>query len=178
MELASGDAVNLGFGISALVPAILIQEGQADAVTWVIEQGAIGGVPVTGFAFGCAANAEAIVPSPQQFTYFQGGGFDCSLLSFMEVDAAGNVNVSRLSARPYLTAGVGRVRRHHRARAQDRLQRLLPHGRDLGGRRGGRLAIQKDGKIAKLVPRWNTSRSAGAVRWNSARTSRTSPNAA
>ena len=86
VELAAGDAVNLGFGISALVPAILIHEGQAGAVTWVIEQGAIGGVPVTGFAFGCAANAEAIFPSPQQFTYFQGGGFDCSLLSFMEVD--------------------------------------------------------------------------------------------
>jgi acyl CoA:acetate/3-ketoacid CoA transferase len=107
MELMDDSAVNLGFGISALVPNILLEEGQAEAVTWAIEQGAVGGVPLTGFAFGCAANAQAIFPSPQQFTYFQGGGFDCSFLSFLEVDAIGNVNVSRLAARPYLTAGAG-----------------------------------------------------------------------
>ena len=107
LELNMDDTVNLGFGISALVPQILIEEGQADAITWVIEQGAVGGVPLDGFAFGCAANAQAIVPSPQQFTYFQSGGEDCGLLSFMEVDIEGNVNVSRLSAKPHVTAGVG-----------------------------------------------------------------------
>jgi acyl CoA:acetate/3-ketoacid CoA transferase len=107
LELCQGDAVNLGFGISALVPQILIEEGQASAVTWAIEQGAVGGVPLDGFAFGCAVNAQAIVPSPQQFTYFQSGGEDCGLLSFMEVDDDGNVNVSRLSAKPHVTAGVG-----------------------------------------------------------------------
>lgn len=106
-ELRDGSVVNLGFGIAANVPQVLIDQGKADAVNWVIEQGAVGGVPLTGFAFGCAANADAILPSPQQFTYFQGGGFDCSLLSFMEVDAAGNVNVSRLSAKPHVTAGCG-----------------------------------------------------------------------
>jgi hypothetical protein len=47
------------------------------------------------------------VPSPNQFTYFQGGGFDVALLSFMQIDAEGNVNVSKLGARPYLTAGCG-----------------------------------------------------------------------
>ena len=107
MELRDGEAVNLGFGISALVPRILLEEGLAEAVTWVIEQGAVGGVPLLGFQFGCAANAQAIVPSPAQFTYFQGGGFDRSLLSFLQVDAAGNVNVSRLAARPHVTAGAG-----------------------------------------------------------------------
>lgn len=106
-ELAQGMAVNLGFGISALVPGILLDEGLHGAVTWAIEQGAVGGVPLTDFAFGCAANADAILPSPQQFTYFQGGGVDCALLSFMEVDAAGNVNVSRLAAKPHVTAGCG-----------------------------------------------------------------------
>ncbi len=107
MELRDGEAVNLGFGISALVPRILLEEGLHGAVTWVIEQGAVGGMPLLGFQFGCAANAEAIVPSPAQFTYFQGGGFDRSLLSFLQVDAAGNVNVSRLAARPHVTAGAG-----------------------------------------------------------------------
>ena len=107
MELRPGMTANLGFGISAMVPRILLEEGQPEAVTWAIEQGAVGGMPLTGFAFGCASNADAFVPSPQQFIYFQGGGFDMAFLSFLEVDVAGNVNVSKLGKKPYLTAGCG-----------------------------------------------------------------------
>src|SRR3712207_6488753 len=98
---------NLGFGISAHVPRVLLEEGRHGDVTWVIEQGAVGGVPLLDFQFGCSANAEAIMPSPQQFVYFQGGGFDCSLLSFMQIDGEGSVNVSRLAAKPHVTAGAG-----------------------------------------------------------------------
>lgn len=107
MELKPGMTANLGFGISAMVPRILLEEGHPEAVTWAVEQGAVGGVPLTGFAFGCASNADAFVPSPQQFIYFQGGGFDVSFLSFLEVDVEGNVNVSKLGKKPYLTAGCG-----------------------------------------------------------------------
>ena len=107
MELKDGMTANLGFGISAMVPRVLLEEGHPDAVTWAIEQGAVGGVPLTGFAFGCASNADAFVPSPQQFIYFQGAGFDMSFLSFLEVDVEGNVNVSKLGKKPYLTAGCG-----------------------------------------------------------------------
>ena len=106
-ELRAGMTANLGFGISAMVPRILLEEGHPNAVTWAIEQGAVGGVPLTGFAFGCASNADAFVPSPQQFIYFQGAGFDMSFLSFLEVDVEGNVNVSKLGKKPYLTAGCG-----------------------------------------------------------------------
>jgi propionate CoA-transferase len=107
MELKRGQTANLGFGISAMVPRILLEEGHAQSVTWAIEQGAVGGMPLTGFAFGCTSNADAYVPSPNQFTYFQGGGFDMSFLSFLEVDVEGNVNVSKLGKKPYLTAGCG-----------------------------------------------------------------------
>lgn len=107
MELKGGMTANLGFGISAMVPRILLEEGHPEAVTWAIEQGAVGGMPLTGFAFGCASNADAYVPSPQQFIYFQGAGFDMSFLSFLEVDVDGNVNVSKLGKKPYLTAGCG-----------------------------------------------------------------------
>ncbi|MCA3562216.1 MAG: acyl CoA:acetate/3-ketoacid CoA transferase [Aestuariivirga sp.] len=107
MELRDGMTANLGFGISAMVPYVLLEEGHAQSVTWAIEQGAVGGMPLTGFAFGCSSNADAYVPSPNQFTYFQGGGFDMSFLSFLEVDVEGNVNVSKLGKKPYLTAGCG-----------------------------------------------------------------------
>lgn len=107
MELRAGQTANLGFGISAQVPRVLLEEGHAQSVTWAIEQGAVGGMPLTGFAFGCASNADAFVPSPQQFVYFQGAGFDVTFLSFLEVDREGNVNVSKLGKKPYLTAGCG-----------------------------------------------------------------------
>ena len=85
-EFKSGWAVNLGFGVSANVPRIFIEEGLHGEATWVIEQGAVGGVPLLDFQFGCSSNAEAIVASPHQFTYFQAAGFDCSLLSFLQID--------------------------------------------------------------------------------------------
>ncbi|MBU2327752.1 MAG: acyl CoA:acetate/3-ketoacid CoA transferase, partial [Alphaproteobacteria bacterium] len=107
LELKAGMTANLGFGISAQVPRILLEEGHPEAVTWAIEQGAVGGMPLTDFAFGCASNADGFMPSPQQFIYFQGGGFDVSFLSFLEVDVEGNVNVSKLGKKPYLTAGCG-----------------------------------------------------------------------
>ena len=107
MTLQVGETVNLGFGISALVPYVLLEEGLHGSVTWVIEQGAVGGLPLQGFQFGCASNPEALVTSSDQFTFFQGAGFDRALLSFMEVDAAGSVNVSRLASKPHVTAGIG-----------------------------------------------------------------------
>ena len=39
MELAQYDIANLGFGVSANVPRILLEEGLDGEVTWVIEQG-------------------------------------------------------------------------------------------------------------------------------------------
>lgn len=151
MELARGDAVNLGFGISPLVPYVLIEEGQGDAVTWAIEQGAVGGVPAPGFAFGCAYNAEAIFPSAYQFTYFQGGGFDAGLLSFLEVGADGSVNVSKLGLRPHVTAGCGGF-----VDITARGRKLVFSGyfRAAGielAIEGGKLRIVREGKFPKFV---------------------------
>ncbi|MFS8115475.1 acyl CoA:acetate/3-ketoacid CoA transferase [Rhizobium jaguaris] len=149
-ELQSGTAVNLGFGISANVPRILMEEGLHGAVTWVIEQGAVGGVPLLDFAFGCASNADAFMPSPHQFTYFQGGGFDASLLSFLEIGRDGSVNVSRLSFRPHVTAGAGGF-----VDITARAKKIVFSGMfNAGAKLGvddGRLVIEKEGKLKKLV---------------------------
>jgi len=105
--LESGWTVNLGFGISSFVPAVLAGTDKGSSLTWVIEQGAVGGTPLTGFAFGCARNPDAIVQSVDQFSLLQGGGFHAAMLSFLEVDRFGNVNVSHLPGRTHVTAGVG-----------------------------------------------------------------------
>jgi propionate CoA-transferase len=149
-ELRYGDAVNIGFGISANVPRVVIEEGRHGAVTWVIEQGAVGGVPLLDFQFGCAANAEAIVPSPYQFTYFQGAGFDASLLSFLQIDREGSVNVSKLGVRPHVTAGAGGF-----VDITARARKIVFSGFFMAGGQlaiaDGRLRIEKEGKIRKLV---------------------------
>lgn len=151
-ELQAGWAVNIGFGISANVPRILLEEGHHGKVTWVIEQGAVGGIPLLDFKFGCASNAEAFVASPHQFSYFQAGGFDCSLLSFLEIDAEGSVNVSRLSATPHRTAGAGGF-----VDITTRARKIVFSGNFNAGAKmhleDGRLVIDKEGKVAKFVPK-------------------------
>jgi propionate CoA-transferase len=151
-ELRSGDVANLGFGISAVVPGILIEEGLGGAVTWVIEQGAVGGVPLTGFPFGCAVNAEAFMSSSYQFIYFQGAGFDTSMLSFMEVDRDSNVNVSRLPSKPHVTAGCGGfvdITAHARKLVFSGYFRAGGLEVEVGA---GKLRIVREGKFPKFVP--------------------------
>ena len=106
-ELHEGDTINLGFGVSALVPHVLNEEGRGAEVSWVLEQGAVGGIPLLDFAFGCSQNPDAIMQSADQFTLLQGGGFDRTLLSFLQIDSGGNVNVHHLPGRRHVTAGVG-----------------------------------------------------------------------
>jgi len=149
-ELKRGWAVNIGFGISANVPRILLEEGCHGEVTWVIEQGAIGGIPLLDFKFGCSANAEAFVASPHQFSYFQAAGFDASLLSFLEVGRNGSVNVSRLSAVPHRTAGAGGF-----VDITSRARKIVFSGNFNAGARmrieNNKLIIDQEGKIPKFV---------------------------
>ncbi|EJC78948.1 acyl CoA:acetate/3-ketoacid CoA transferase [Rhizobium leguminosarum bv. trifolii WSM2297] len=149
-ELQAGSCVNLGFGISANVPRILLEEELHGAVTWVIEQGAVGGVPLLDFAFGCASNADAYMPSPYQFTYFQGAGFDASLLSFLEIGKDGSVNVSKLSFRPHVTAGAGGF-----VDITARAKKIVFSGMFNAGAKlsiaDGAIVIEREGKLKKLV---------------------------
>lgn len=152
-ELRPGWIVNLGFGISAGVPRVLAEEGRAESVTWAIEQGPVGGFPLTGFAFGCALNPDAIMQSVDQFTLLQGGGIDAAVLSFLEIDAEGNVNVSYLPSRLHVTAGVGGF-----ADIVNGSPRLIFAGYFTAGRKQieiehGGLRIVKDGEVAKLTER-------------------------
>jgi propionate CoA-transferase len=151
-ELQVNAIVNLGFGISAAIPRVLLEEGHAEDVTWVIEQGAVGGFPATGFAFGCALNPQALVQSADQFTLLQGGGFDVAVLSFLEVSGAGDVNVSYLAARPHVTAGVGGF-----SDIVTKAPKIVYSGYFTAGKKDiqitdGKLNIVSDGTVAKFVP--------------------------
>lgn len=151
-ELRAGWAVNLGFGVSANVPRVFIEEGLHGQCTWVLEQGPVGGVPLLEFQFGCSSNAEAFVPSSDQFTYFQAAGFDCSLLSFLQIDGSGSVNVSKLAARPHVTAGAGGF-----VDITTRARKIVYSGYFNAGAKmeivDGKLSIEKEGKVKKLTQR-------------------------
>jgi acyl CoA:acetate/3-ketoacid CoA transferase len=152
-ELHRDDIVNLGFGLSAGVPRVVLEAQHQDEMTWVLEQGPVGGFPLTDFAFGSALNPHAIMQSADQFTLLQGGGIDVSLLSFLEVSAAGDVNVSHLPAHSHVTAGIGGF-----ADITAHAPVIVFSGYFTAGRGrelrvgGGRLEIVADGPVPKFVP--------------------------
>jgi propionate CoA-transferase len=97
--ITPGAVINIGFGISDGVPVVASQEGIAGDVTFTVEQGTIGGVPMRGRALAAQINPEAIIDQLSQFTFYQGGGLDLAFLSFAEVDQQGNVNVSKFGSK-------------------------------------------------------------------------------
>ena len=98
--LHRGDVVNIGTGIpgDSVGPA-LAEAGLSDAITLTVESGVYGGVPAGGVDFGISAHPTAIIPHPNQFDFYNGGGLDATFMGAGQVDQFGNVNVSRLGGR-------------------------------------------------------------------------------
>ena len=94
-ELRNNAFVNLGYGMSDGVPIVSQLEDISNQLIFMIEQGAIAGIPTTGLNFGAMYNPSAIVDDGYQFDYFQGGGLDIAFLGFAQIDQYGNVNSSR-----------------------------------------------------------------------------------
>lgn len=99
LELFPGAICNLGSGISTGIASIAAEENVLDQVVLTNEQGLIGGAPATGNEPGAARNYHAMVDQPYQFDFYDGGGIELAFLSFAEVDAQCNVNVSRFGDR-------------------------------------------------------------------------------
>ncbi|MBW9110466.1 hypothetical protein JNB63_10730 [Microbacterium trichothecenolyticum] len=95
-----GDVINVGTGIPGdTVGIALAQSGLLSSVHMSIESGVYGGVPLGGTDFGAALHPSAIIGHAAQFDFYNGGGVDIAFMGVGQVDAVGNVNVSKLGGR-------------------------------------------------------------------------------
>ena len=150
MELFPGAVCNLGAGVSTGLSTIAAEEGLLDVAVLTNEQGIIGGAPITGRDSGGGQNFAAMIEQPAQFDFYDGGGLDLAFLSFAEVDAEGNVNVSRFGDKIIGIGGFINISQN--AKCVIFSGTLTAGGLDIAWE-GGRTVIRTEGRHRKFVPR-------------------------
>lgn len=151
-ELTRGAVFNLGAGVSAGISNVIAEENLENLVTSTIEAGVVGGIPGEGLYFGSAYNPQAIIDQPYMFDFYSGGGLDLAFVSFAEVDADGNVNVTRFGDRNDGAGGFIEI--------TQTAKRLVFSGTLTGGGLEvevvkGKVRILQEGSICKFVPTVN-----------------------
>jgi propionate CoA-transferase len=94
--VGKGADVNIGVGMPEQVARVVFEAGRLDDVTFVVESGAIGGLPAPGVYFGAALRPRRIVSSAEMFARCY-RRLPATCLGALQVDSAGNVNASRRS---------------------------------------------------------------------------------
>ena len=147
-ELPPGGVVNLGIGMPEGVAAVAAEEKVLKYLTLTAEPGIIGGVPQGGLNFGAALNPGVVIHQNQQFDFYDGGGLDLACLGLAQVDADGNVNVSRFGRK--LAGAGGFINISQNARKVVFAGTFTAGGLKIAVE-DGRLTIVREGKSRKFI---------------------------
>ena len=147
-ELQDNAVINFGFGIPDQIAKLIDRDGHSGRYFQTIEHGTYGGRLMDGDLFGYAMNPSCMIDGPSQFDFYSGGGLDIAFLGFGEMDAAGNVNVSKLAGNTVGPGGFIDI-------AQNARKVVFCGTFDTGGARletgDGTLRVTAHGRIGKLV---------------------------
>lgn len=153
-EIRPGETAIFGFGASADVVLAMAEDGALDGdrlydYAFTTEHGSIGGAIMSGWQFSANYSPEAVLDSGYQFDLIHGGGCPFAALAFAQIDAAGNVNVSRFG-----TANPGAGGFLDIAANADRLvfAGTLTTGGLSVACQAGELTILREGTVPKFVP--------------------------
>lgn len=148
LDVKPGDLVNLGVGIPEIVGTVAGEEGLHHLFTLANDSGIIGGVPLSGMDMGAAINPEAEMKLADMMDIYHGGGLDVCALGMAEIDADGNVNVSKFHGRVVGPGGFIDL-------AQN-AKKIILMGTFTAGRlrehcADGKLIIDQEGKFRKFL---------------------------
>ena len=148
-EVQSSKNVILGQGVPELVGVFARQNSEkyGQMLTF-MESGVMGGIPERRPDFGVALDPVAFLTQDNQFVGFNGGHIDTVVLSFVQFDEHGNVNVSLIGTEYYGCGGYIDI--CHAAKKIVFVGSFTAKGLDVT-RNENTVTIEKEGSISKVV---------------------------